>query len=85
MDGLGGDDDLSDHVEEEANQFASDFLIPPQHLNEMLSLTANQNDVVRFAKRLGISRGVVVGQLQHRGILGRDQLNHLKHRFTWAS
>ena len=50
----------------------------------MLRLRANKMDVMRFARRIGISRGVVVGQLQHGGIIGRDQLNALKHWFDWA-
>jgi Zn-dependent peptidase ImmA (M78 family)/plasmid maintenance system antidote protein VapI len=84
VDGLGDDDNLSTREEEEANQFATDQLIPPEHQAEMLRLTANKKDVMRFAMRIGISRGVVVGQLQHRGIIGREQLNSLKHWFRWA-
>ena len=80
VDGL-ADDNLSDHEEDEANRFAEDLLIPPAHQAEMLSLTANKMDVMRFARRIGISRGIVVGQLQHRRIIGRDKLNYLKHWF----
>lgn len=78
-----GDDALSDQEEGEADTFAGDLLVPPEHQPEMLRLKANKIDVIRFARRIGVSRGVVVGQLQHRGIIRRDQLNGLKHWFHW--
>jgi plasmid maintenance system antidote protein VapI/Zn-dependent peptidase ImmA (M78 family) len=84
VDGLRSDDNLSSEEEDDANRFATDVLIPPEHQSDLLRLTANKLKVMRFAKRIGISRGVVVGQLQHRGIIGRDQLNGLKYRFRWA-
>jgi Zn-dependent peptidase ImmA (M78 family) len=72
------DDDNAVREEDEANRFAENLLIPPEHQTEMLRLTANKMQVMRFARKIGISRGIVVGQLQHRGIIGRDQLNSLK-------
>ncbi len=83
VDGLGGDDNLSGSEEDEANRFAVDILIPPEHQEELLGLTANKIAVMRFARKVGISRGVIVGQLQHRRIIGPNQLNALKHRFRW--
>jgi HTH-type transcriptional regulator / antitoxin HigA len=85
VDGLGGDDSIADSNEDGANQFAADLLIPPEHQAEMLRLTANKMDVMRFAKKIGISRGIVVGQLQHRDVIRRDQLNVLKHWFRWSN
>jgi len=84
VDGLADDENLSNEEEDEANAFASDILIPPEHQEEMLALTANKIAVMRFARKIGISRGVVVGQLQHREIIGRNQLNSLKHRYSWT-
>lgn len=73
------------HAEEEkeADNFAAELLIPAEFKPELLSLKANKRDVIRYARRIGISRGIVVGQLQHLGILKRDQLNSLKKRFVW--
>lgn len=56
-----GDDSLSISEEDEANRFAADVLIPEEHQDELLRLTANKIAVMRFARRIGISRGVVVG------------------------
>jgi plasmid maintenance system antidote protein VapI/Zn-dependent peptidase ImmA (M78 family) len=68
--------------EKEANDFAADLLIPPQFKQSLLKLTANKRDVIRFARQIGISRGIVVGQLQYLGILKRNELNSLKQKFT---
>jgi len=68
--------------EHEANLFAQNILIPPEARAEFLSLKPNRQSVMKFAVKTGISRGVVVGQLQHHGKLRRDQLNYLKRRYT---
>ncbi len=69
--------------ETEADNFAANLLIPNEYKQQLRSLKANKRDVIRFARQIGISRGIVVGQLQHLGILKRNQLNDLKVRFTW--
>lgn len=78
-----GTDMLTNAQEQEANDFAADLLIPEAFKAEFNRLPLRHLDVIRFARRLGVSPGVVVGQLQHRGRLRRDQLNRLKRRFTW--
>jgi len=81
---LEGEGRLSTTEEEEANTFAANTLIPLEYQDELMNLPANGVGVMRFAKRVGVSPGIVVGQLQHRGILGRNQLNNLKRRYTWT-
>ncbi len=71
--------------EEEANEFAGRALVPPDFHQAMSDLPAHARDVIRFARRLGVSPGIVVGQLQHFGRLKRNQLNGLKRRFRWGS
>jgi HTH-type transcriptional regulator / antitoxin HigA len=82
---LEGDERLSTAEEEEANAFAADLLIPPEHRAEMLQLKPRLVPVVRFARKLGIAPGIVVGQLQHLGRIGHNQLNDAKRRYRWAS
>lgn len=79
------DGDLADDTEEEAeaNAFAAGMLIPNDRLEEMLELRARMEDIVRFAQRIGVSPGVVVGQMQHHNVIGPQQMNGLKRRFTW--
>jgi plasmid maintenance system antidote protein VapI len=80
---LEGDGTLSSSEEEEANAFAANLLIPPEHKKEMLELPINGIQVVRFARRIGVSAGLVVGQLQHHGRIRQNQLQNLKRRFVW--
>ena len=35
----------------------------------------------RLARRVGVSAGVVVGQMQNRGLLRHEQMNFLKTRY----
>jgi hypothetical protein len=73
-------EDMSDEVvdpemakyEEEANRFAADTLIPPAELAKLTSRERDEltNDVIHdFAKSIGIGPGIVVGRLQHDGVL----------------
>jgi len=80
LEGMG---DAPAKEEAEANEFAARILVPPEALPSMLNLGARARDVIRFAMRLGVSPGVIVGQLQHYGRINRDELNGLKRRFSW--
>jgi HTH-type transcriptional regulator / antitoxin HigA len=70
-------------AEIEANEFASDVLVPSNRKEEMLHLAADATEVMSFARSIGIAPGVVVGQLQHHGKLTFNQLNGLKRRFDF--
>lgn len=66
-----------------ANNFAADILVPPESRGEMLRLPIDGRSVMRFAKEIGISPGIVVGQLQHLKRLNYKQLSNLKRRYRW--
>ena len=80
-----GTDMLSTHEEEEANEFSAELLIPRQYHSDLPSIVGSYKDVMRFARRIGVSPGIVVGQLQHKGLLARNQMNYLKYRYAWVS
>lgn len=82
---LEGSDLPSSEAEAEANQFAANVLIPPQFENALLKLPVDGRQVMQFARQIGVSPGIVVGQLQHRGHFTRRQLNNLKRRFRWTA
>ena len=69
--------------EREANQFASNRLIPRKAYNEFTkNENFNQSNIREFAKALGIAPGIVVGRLQHDDLLPwRTSLNNLKCLF----
>lgn len=73
----------SSQAEAEANEFAATTLIPVELQPTLMSLRPYTMDVVRFSVRLGISPGLVVGQLQHMKKLKPSQLNRLKRRYQW--
>jgi hypothetical protein len=82
-------DDLGDRVvdpemeqyEEEANRFAADTLIPPRGLGEFLRKRTFTNESINaFAEQVGIGPGIVVGRLQHDGVLARHQGNAFKQK-----
>ena len=70
--------------EREANDFASNCIIPARRKAEFEKLPANRDAILRFSVSIGISPGLVVGQLQHRRVIGHDTLNSLKRYWKWA-
>jgi HTH-type transcriptional regulator/antitoxin HigA len=78
-----GEPGISGDLEAEANSFAANVLIPPDRVEELMDLPARSKQIMRFAYSVGISSGIVVGQLQHRRVLEQNQMNRLKRRFNW--
>lgn len=77
-------DDMTDGKEEEADRFASDFLIPPQSYQRLVrSVPRSAEEVRRVANELGIAPGIVVGRLQHDGRIPRSYFNDLKRHVEW--
>ena len=52
------------------------FWIPPEYQPEMLRLRLDGRAVMRFARKVGVSPGIVVGQLQHHNRFRRNQLKN---------
>jgi HTH-type transcriptional regulator / antitoxin HigA len=78
-----GEPGISGDLESEANEFAANVLIPPSRRDELMDLPAQREPIIRFAYSVGVSTGIVVGQLQHRSIIRRNQMNRLKRHFNW--
>lgn len=76
--------ELFSQEEDAANRFAAHLLIPPCAEAAFQALPHEYRSIMRFAKDLSISPGIVVGQLQHRGLMRQDKLNFLKKRYSWA-
>lgn len=58
------DESDSDPREEKANQFAADFLIPPQY-NKEITRFKTKAQIIRLADGLDIAPGIVAGRYQH--------------------
>ena len=73
-------------LEDEANRFAADTLIPAHLLKKFISFGVfNNESIYDFAEAIGISPGVVVGRLQHEGFLAHHEGNKLKQKAEWSS
>jgi Zn-dependent peptidase ImmA (M78 family) len=80
---IDGEERIHGDMEREANEFAEHQLIPI-HLQEKLSdLPVKRESIIRFAIEAGVSPGVVVGQMQHKGLIKRNRMNFLKKKFHW--
>lgn len=65
--------------EKEADDFAANFLIPKLEIETFVALgDKSPTSIIRFAKRLGIHSGIVVGQLQNSGFIPQSYLNDMK-------
>ncbi|MCC5874691.1 MAG: helix-turn-helix domain-containing protein [Candidatus Sumerlaeia bacterium] len=81
-------DDKNPHgarIEEEANRFARNYLIPSREYEEFIRAHDHfdGNTIRAFADKIGISPGIVVGRLQHDGLLNQKFHNGFKRRFTF--
>ncbi|WP_438351556.1 ImmA/IrrE family metallo-endopeptidase [Paenibacillus sp. FA6] len=72
--------------EQEADTFATESLIPSAQYKAFITKTAyySYQSVGAFADDLGVSPGIVVGRLQHDGIVPYRNLNQMKQRYTWS-
>lgn len=76
-------DDRHSSREIEANQFAADMLISKEHQDRLPDVADNLRGIIRLARDAGVSRGIVVGQLQHRKLVKPGHFNNLKVRYNW--
>jgi HTH-type transcriptional regulator / antitoxin HigA len=73
-----------DEDERRANQFACDILISPHDYARLVAeLPASLTEIASFAKKIGVSPGIVVGRLQHEKQLRPSHGNKLKTWFRW--
>ncbi|SPD73985.1 Addiction module antidote protein, HigA family [uncultured Desulfobacterium sp.] len=81
----GSDISMDDNKEEEANRFAAECLIPLSEYNRLVGNAPYSKAKIReLAAQLCIAPGIVVGRLQHDGLLPVTHCNDLKKRFKWA-
>jgi HTH-type transcriptional regulator/antitoxin HigA len=72
-------------LEQEADDFAMNKLVPADKFHEFICRNDLRREAVRaFAEEMGISVGIVVGRLQHEGVIEHDsELNRLRNRYEW--
>lgn len=72
-------------AEKEADEFATRTLFTEAGLDELKTIPLNQFAIARFAKRLGIGIGPIVGQLQEMGRVPFRHFNYMKVRYKWQT
>ncbi len=81
---LEGDFVERNQVEIEANSFSADILIPSKYRNSLSSILTRKREIMRAAFEIGVSPGILVGQMQHMGLIQHSSMNFLKRRYKWA-
>jgi HTH-type transcriptional regulator/antitoxin HigA len=74
LDDCGKGEKLESQKENEANQWAREFLIPSEYDSELPNLKSKEA-VAEFAERLGIHPAIVVGRLQNEGEIPMNWMN----------
>lgn len=72
--------------EDEADEFASNFLIDKKSLARFIEgkQLFSKEDIRKFAQQEGIAPGIVVGRLQNQKILPFSHCNDLKLKYDWG-
>ena len=70
---------LNDELENEANTYASDTLIPHDAAKRLPQLRPNELEIRKFAKKIGIAPGIIVVRMQRDKLIEwKSRLNKLK-------
>ena len=72
-----------DPCEAEANDFAATMIVPKNREGELMTLSLDHDSIRRFAVSLGVAPGLILGQLQHRGLVPHGALNRLRRNWAW--
>lgn len=68
--------------EEEANTFSQNILVPSSFLVEVAKHCKNFKSIIWHASQIGVTPGILLGQLQFHGYVDRKRFNFLKRRFN---
>lgn len=70
--------------EAEADEFAQNSLVPASILQRLSQKRLSIRQVITAARQIGVAPGIIVGQLQHAGLISYDRFNGLKRRYRWV-
>lgn len=75
--------DYNNTLEDEADRFASNYLIPPSELRRFAPTKyTSDNEIIEFADSIGIHPGIVAGRLQHEKIIPQSRCSKLKEKYA---
>lgn len=71
-------------AEVEADNYAGELLVPRAYEGQIAQASRHPFKLRDIADEIGVSPGILVGHLQHQGVLGyATRLNKLKRRYKW--
>lgn len=73
---------IDSREEQEANKWAANLLIPEVHASHLPDIKT-KSAVRDFARHIGIHPGIVIGRLQHDGLIPPSWMNDLKVSFRF--
>lgn len=75
--------DINNNLEMEADKFAMNYLVSPADYKRLApSRYISDDEIVEFAKEIGIHPGIVAGRLQHEGIIAQNRCSKLKEKYV---
>ncbi len=75
--------DINNKLELEADKFATNYLIPPADYKKLNpTMYISDEEIVEFARKIGIHPGIVAGRLQHEGIITQNRCSKLKEQYV---
>lgn len=69
--------------EDEADEFAQHLLVAAEALDELKRNPAPKR-ILAAARQLGVTAGIIVGQLEKAQVLAPGRLSRMKHRYRWV-
>lgn len=83
-------DDMSNEVcdielklENEADEFALNYLVPLKYYNKLIkNKKINEDEINNLAKEIGINPLIIISRLQHDGMLSQSRYKNLKQKFS---
>jgi len=76
--------DTIDELEQEANRFAADRLIPPAEYKKFIA-TVSREKIITFSNHLGLHPGIVAGRLCNDCIYEWSQLNRFRIKYQYQA
>lgn len=74
---------INNKLEQDADNFATNYLIPSSELRRFAPTKFTSDDeIIAFAKSIGIHPGIVAGRLQHEGIIPPNRCSKLKEKYV---
>ena len=75
---------MNDALEHDADKFATNYLIlPGDYMRFAPSKYTSDEEIIRFAKSIGIHPGIVAGRLQHDHIIPPNRCSKLKQKYVF--